>query len=633
MNVKNLKKVVRIDKKIIFRKLKSKFLNLFIDKFYRFRDFNISTFSYDYIAYFKLDTSKFDFLELLDLNINLELLNEYTDYCLNHRHKILSNQVVSINSNSNYNQIQSKFPKKIIPFTTKCYNFITDDYNRIDWQTDFNSNFNWKFDWYKNINYGNNAKSDIKVPWELGRLQHLPWLAIQYVNSEEVKFKNEIRNQLFDFMSSNPPNFGVQWMTSMDIGIRLINIIFTLSILNNNTDFFNDSEFELLESYLFDHYLHIKNNLEFSEGMRGNHYLSNLCSVVIYLCLIEEKDSSDNLINRYVNLIESELNFQFNEDGTNFEGSTRYHIFTNQMLITADLILQNSNRKSLNKDKIDKICSFSFELLQFITPPQLGDNDSGFFWKILNSESETFSSLKNLIAKNYNPKVSSNYQDFGYIREKYNNIDLIFKCGKLGQMGKGGHNHNDNLSYELYVNNEPFVVDSGTFCYTSNFTKRNNYRMTKAHNVLTIGEHEQNEFGLTTNDDMFWLNTDHSQPQLIKYDKNRINGSIQYCGKLYSRNIEFNENIIEITDNIETDLEKIVRIHLHPQIKIESVENGVYKLWKNENYIFLDTKHFKSEISEYNYSESYGVETISKVIFIYSNQISIQHKYRASLES
>lgn len=629
MDLEKLKKISKIDTKIIFRKLSDKFLNLFIDRFYRIRDYKVSTFSYDYIAYFKLYMSQFDFADLFEINIDSNQLNKFSELNLQHQHIILSDKVVSINSNFNFNQIQNKFPKSLIPFTTKCYNKIKEDYRLINWQSDFNSKFSWEIGWYKDIVYGNNSGADIKVPWELGRLQHLPWLALKFKETKEYEFKTEIRNQLFDFMSTNPPNFGVQWMTSMDIGIRLINIIFTISIFDNINDVFDNSEIELIDSYLFDHYLHIKNNIEFSEGLRGNHYLSNLNSILIYLCFVDDNDTNDKLIDRYIRLIEIELDYQFNEDGSNFEGSTRYHIFTNQMLITSDIILQKTKRKSLNKSKMNKICCFTYELLQFENPPQIGDNDSGFFWKVINDEKLTYEVLKKLIIKNYKINEVSKYNNFGYIREKYNNLDLIFKCGELGQYGKGGHDHNDNLSYELYFNGQPFIVDAGTYCYTSNFEKRNYYRKTSAHNVLTIGDNEQNNFGNTTNDDMFWMDTNRSNAKIMLHNKNNINGVIKYCGKQYSRNIIYDNDEIIITDLIENELEKKVHIHLCPEINIDIVEKGVYKLWKNESSIYLDTNINKTEIIDYYYSEKYGVEKVSKVIILYSNNKEIQHKYRA----
>ena len=53
------------------------------------------------------------------------------------------------------------------------------DYEPIDWQLDFKSGYRWSdWTWYRVIRCGNIRGADVKVPWELGRLQHLPQLAL-----------------------------------------------------------------------------------------------------------------------------------------------------------------------------------------------------------------------------------------------------------------------------------------------------------------------------------------------------------------------------------------------------------------------------------------------------------------------
>jgi hypothetical protein len=630
MKQSNLQRIYRIDKKVIYRKLKSKISHIFIDKFNRWRDYNISTFSFDYIAYYKLRKFEFNIAELLGISLQAEELREFSDKCLEHRFKVLSSSEQVVNSNLSFSQIQSRYPKKLIPFTTNCFNKIENSYSLINWQKDFNSGFEWDFAWFKDIVYGNDSGADIKVPWEIGRLQHLPYLALQFINTGEAKYRSELRNQLFDFMASNPTNFGTQWMTSMDIGIRLVNILIALSMFDNLLDLLDDRELELVESYLFDHYLHIKNNIEFSEGMRGNHYLANLCSLVIYLCLIDEAETNDAILSRYLELIDTELDYQFYADGTNFEGSTRYHIFVSQMLITADLILQKTKQISLRKDKMNKICSFTHRLLDYTPPPQIGDNDSGFYWKCLDDEGRTYSVLKSIISNNYEVAGSDKWLDFGYIETRCDKANLIFKCGKLGQSGKGGHNHNDNLSYQIYVLGKPFVIDAGTFAYTSDYTKRNYYRSTIAHNPVAIADNEQNELSGMTNDDMFWVDTDNSAPEILKHEGDTISAKINYCGKPYTRTIGVNNTDIIVTDYIENNLDKKIHIYLHSGIRIEYVENDVYKLWKNENCIILETLGLETEVKDCYFSPEYGVEVATKVIIINSKDSTIQHKFRVA---
>lgn len=634
MNIDNLKKAARIDKRIVYRKLKNKLTNQLLDKLYRMRDGKVSTYSYDYISYFRIDYSKpLDISELFAIEYKKDKYELFAAQCLEHKHIVLSNSLVSINTSDNYTSLQNKFNSKLIPFSTQCFNKISDGYKLIDWQRDYNSGYNWDYQWFKDIKYGNNSGNDIKVPWEIGRLQHLPILAIEFVNTGQPELLFEIKNQIFDFIASNPPNFGVQWMTSMDIGIRLVNLIFTLFTINIKGQFFDSNELELIDSYLFDHYMHIKENIEYSEGMRGNHYLSNLCSIIIYVSFTEDNEGKNALLDKYMRLLETELKYQFNEDGSNFEGSTRYHIFTNQMLITTDLILRTYGYGQLSPQKMNSFSSFTSILLEYDFPPQIGDNDSGHYWKVLDSEISTYDSIRKILKKNYESENKDNYLNFGYIRRKYDMLDVIFRCGKLGQKGKGGHDHNDNLSYQLYIDKQPFIVDIGSYCYTSDYKERNKFRSTRSHNALWVSGIEQNEFSNSRNDDMFWMDSDTSNPKLDLIDENKVTGNIVYGGIPYYRTFELNSLEITITDKYNIELVKEININLFPDINIDIVENNVYKLWNQKNAIFLEVAEATVRIEKYNFSPQYGVKLQSNKIVLTSTKSIIVHKYRVSIES
>src|SRR5262249_4753212 len=55
---------------------------------------------------------------------------------------------------------------------------ITKPYSPIDWHLDFKSGYRWRDStWHHDIRYGHRSGIDVKVPWELARMQHLPMLA------------------------------------------------------------------------------------------------------------------------------------------------------------------------------------------------------------------------------------------------------------------------------------------------------------------------------------------------------------------------------------------------------------------------------------------------------------------------
>jgi len=103
-------------------------------------------------------------------------------------------------------------------------------YAPIDWQLDFKSGHRWREDaWHLDIAFGDRPGVDVKVPWELARMQHLPQLAWAYGLAAAgapgfepaQRYAREVRNQVLDFIACNPPGYGVNWRCTMDVAIRV----------------------------------------------------------------------------------------------------------------------------------------------------------------------------------------------------------------------------------------------------------------------------------------------------------------------------------------------------------------------------------------------------------------------------
>jgi hypothetical protein len=85
------------------------------------------------------------------------------------------------------------------------------------------------------------------------------------------------------------------------------------------------------------------------------------------------------------------------------------------------------------------------------------------------------------------------YQASGIYILRSDRLDVTVACMPTGVHGKGGHRHNDLLSFELALDGQALVVDPGTFCYLSDPAARLYFRSTKAHNTLTADGCEQND--------------------------------------------------------------------------------------------------------------------------------------------
>lgn len=293
------------------------------------------------------------------------------------------------------------------------------EYNPIDWQLDFKSGYRWnERAWYADIAYGHMPGVDIKVPWELARMQHLPQLAWAYHLAVRgntgfeppERYAREFRNQILDFIANNPPRWGVNWACSMDIAIRVSNWLVAMDLFRGFGAEFDADFLKVFSRSVYEHGFHIFNNLEWSPLFRNNHYLANIVGLVFVAAWLPASPDVNRWLAFAVRELIGEVEFQFHADGSNFEASTSYHRLSAEMVFYAVALILGlppekqsallaakptvpfyrdviANRESPFPDRffsrLEKMVEFSMR----ITRPdglaaQIGDNDSGRFLKL-----------------------------------------------------------------------------------------------------------------------------------------------------------------------------------------------------------------------------------------------------------
>ena len=110
------------------------------------------------------------------------------------------------------------------------------------------------------------------------------------------------------------------------------------------------------------------------------------------------------------------------------------------------------------------------------------------------------------------PAISKYFPDGGYYVMQNGQAHLFVDAGDIGMHGRGGHGHNDTLSFELWVHGQPLVVDSGTYCYSSDVQARQEFRGTSAHNTVVVDGREIAEF-----DSLWSVKEDRSDPRLLEW--------------------------------------------------------------------------------------------------------------------
>lgn len=411
--------------------------------------------------------------------------------------------------------------KKNKLYSKKIRNMITSNYSPIDWRLDFKSGYCWDSKLhYSQIRYGQDLGADIKVPWELSRMQHL----VQYVwaymlaNQGKEDFKEpeiyvaEFQDEVLDFISMNPPKFGVNWVCAMDVAIRAANWLLVYDLFRAQGVTFTE-EFERVFSLsIYDHGNFIYNHLERNGEVRNNHYYSNIVGlffIAAYLPITEE--TKEWLCFAFQESIQ-EMHAQFYDEGANFEHSTAYHRLSGELALYVTTlgyalpehkkkILKNYNveqhnvickKKGFNLnasyfwkitdrkifpdwyiDRLEKIAEFTVA----ITKPnkeiiQFGDNDSGRFFKIqpiyqllsVKKAKEVYLNLQN-----YSTRDDENYWDENFLDHRYlvAGINAFFERDDFDRyvevpsienkiiksLLKGNFNKKDKSNQQVMINN------------------------------------------------------------------------------------------------------------------------------------------------------------------------------------
>ena len=96
-----------------------------------------------------------------------------------------------------------------------------------EWHFDLFHNFKWKSIYFNKINFVQTKRfCDVKIPWEMSRMQYLLYLAEGYLldKKNDEGYKSLFLAILNDWYESNPIGYGVNWTVAMEVSIRGITI-------------------------------------------------------------------------------------------------------------------------------------------------------------------------------------------------------------------------------------------------------------------------------------------------------------------------------------------------------------------------------------------------------------------------
>ena len=383
----------------------------------------------------------------------------------------------------------------------------------IDWHRDFVTGFRWDPSAvYSRIQTMASPGTDIKRPWELSRCQHFVAMGLAGQLSGDPRYCNGYIDQTENWIKQNPVGFGVNWACPMDVAIRAVNWLAGYALFYPLLSTERRPEFDRkITKSLWEHARFIETHLEWNgpfSKRRANHFLSDITGLFTLGFFFKDTPQGRRWLRFSHKYLEVEIKRQVFDDGVHFECSTAYHRLCLEMFLWCRRLGENAGI-SFSKEYGQRLLAMQKFSAAYTRPdgqaPLIGDNDDGRLLysglyeiddhRYLYSESVSLNVDQALIAGKNMPTVipesgSQFFQTAGFYVFKEENVYLMVRAGRLAV--NGAHAHNDQLSFELCIGDEPLFVDRGSYVYTSNPGQRNRYRSTAAHNVMQINGAEQN---------------------------------------------------------------------------------------------------------------------------------------------
>ncbi len=367
----------------------------------------------------------------------------------------------------------------------------------IDWSRDFKSGRCWPQRYRLLLQGFYFDDSDVKVPWELSRFQHLPLLAAAFRLSGERRFLDEIGAQLDSWIEANPVEIGVNWLCTMDIAIRAANWIAALALCAE--DACREPWAERAAASLLLHGRFIRANLETAEA-RTNHYLSDIAGLVVVAALFSRGSEGANWGAFATRELAAEMEHQVRSDGCGHEASIPYHRLVSELFVCGTQAVDAIGLAPLPNTYRERLAKMLEFAAAYTRPdglaPQVGDNDDGRFLPLgeYGGDYRSHLHLFRQARRRYEPlAASAQFPAGGYYVMRHDDLYALVRCGDTGVYGIGGHAHNDQLSFELCCGGTPLIEDPGTGTYYEDEDERLRFRSTGFHATLSVDGAEQNE--------------------------------------------------------------------------------------------------------------------------------------------
>ncbi len=406
-----------------------------------------------------------------------------------------------------------------------------------DFSADWRFNKRWPPAYFGSYSFYDTEKDeafDVKMPWELSRLHYLvPVLARQWAGEADLTELRWLLRLLQRWRSENPLAYSVNW-NAMEASMRVVSLvilsdfIFLLRAREDRDGCNNvlDKLAPLILIIIEEHGTFIWKNREFTD-VRGNHFTANLTGLLLASLTLEANGSPRRAWREYaLRWQDREIILQFFHDGVNFEKACGYHKLVLELFTLAAIARQRAERP-FGKEAIARLAAAA-RFSDAVTRPDgwganFGDTDDAVALPFLFDRPRSHGAAVELVRAFLGEGIGTvsfpeeekmaalflvgkalpspavppvpetiAFLEGGYVVVRTQDTGFFFMAdfGEVGMHGRGGHGHNDLLSFELCIDGRPTIIDPGCPSYTADLAVKSAYRKTGVHATIELFDDE-----------------------------------------------------------------------------------------------------------------------------------------------
>ena len=451
-----------------------------------------------------------------------------------------------------------------------------------EWNVDITGSGVWPRVFFKRyrrlIRRNRGLRGDFRFTWELNRQQHLIGLALAYALSLDDKYADSVVHHIVSWIDKNPLFESINWISSMEVGLRLMSWCLSLAQISTANIAANDQKRIVFSIYQQVRYL--RENLSVGLGdagantkLKNNHTIVELCALLVVLelfpMLVDSEQSKVDLLFA----LENELKRQTYPDGMHVEQASSYLRFVVEAILVTRLTVTESDGLDKYIDcYMHALAVFRFDEESIFV---IGDEDNGHvlipYYESRPESLRVVLGLHEVLCAN-RPAVSNESprswtweqlsktttvleQSGHWIhRQKTEeaSFSLYFRAGRLDFPeipGYAPHAHCDLLSFVLATGDSLWFVDRGTYSYSQRSIS-DELRYSGAHNTIIVEGFEQMRILGPFHNDR------HAQGRLCKADSRYVKGEVILSN---------GDRSVVITREISIDQEN-AEIHFHDVI-------------------------------------------------------------------